>query len=173
MKKIDKEKFGQRLKNLIEEQGITQKDLALKVEVTEKALCDWIKGRKEPRYYYLEELSDYFKVDIRYLAGMTNSRNSVRLWENDIKSALSHHLLKNQTFERYLNLLDYGVELNQFGKYEITDNSSEIEIEGGIEFRKVEVNKKAFEEFQRSVDDYIRFQAEKLIEKAEKQSRKD
>ena len=58
--------LGSRIKLLLDEKGITQKDLAEALGITRPAtINDWIKGRTEPRHYNLTEMADFFKMPLK------------------------------------------------------------------------------------------------------------
>jgi transcriptional regulator with XRE-family HTH domain len=68
--------LGSRIKLLLDERGITQKDLAEALGITRPAtINDWIKGRTEPRHYNLTEMADFFHVDVDYLLGRYDDPN--------------------------------------------------------------------------------------------------
>lgn len=62
--------FIKRLKELRQEQGISQKTLASKIGATQKAVDFWEKGINEPKLFYLVNLAKYFNVSLDYLAGL-------------------------------------------------------------------------------------------------------
>ena len=65
--------FDQRLKALRKEKGVTQKQLAKAIGLTERGLQGYeIKDRK-PGYDALIALADYFDVSIDYLVGRTDN----------------------------------------------------------------------------------------------------
>ena len=72
-------KFSQRLKELMEEYGISRKDLSLQVGIDRKCVRLWISGKNFPKYTTLIKLAKYFHVRIDYLVGI----------EDDIMSAES------------------------------------------------------------------------------------
>ena len=63
-------KFAQRLKELMELDGISQRSLAIKINVDTKCIRLWLKGIYFPKYNALIRLSEYFQVRIDYLIGL-------------------------------------------------------------------------------------------------------
>lgn len=53
--------------------GLTQKELAKKLEMTDKAYWSYESGRTEPNIETLIKLADYFDVSLDYLCGRQNS----------------------------------------------------------------------------------------------------
>lgn len=58
-----------RLKQLIQETGVSQRQVAEAIGVTEPAMNHYINGRREPDIATLVKLADYFDVSIDYLVG--------------------------------------------------------------------------------------------------------
>lgn len=61
--------LGETLRNLIEQQGITQKELAMKLAITPSALGNYVQNTREPDYNTLVKIADYFQVSTDYLLG--------------------------------------------------------------------------------------------------------
>ena len=61
--------FSCRLKELRLENKLTQKQLAEKMNVSQTAIALWERGKREPDFYTLELLSNFFHVDVDYLLG--------------------------------------------------------------------------------------------------------
>ena len=75
---IDNEKFGAFLVRLRKEKGMTQKELAEKLYVSDKAVSKWERGMGCPDLSLLPELSDIFHVDLdQLLAGELDSREAL------------------------------------------------------------------------------------------------
>ena len=64
-------KFGERLKGLIIEKGITQKILAQKTQLGQSTISEWINGISQPKADYILLLADFFDVTTDYLLGRT------------------------------------------------------------------------------------------------------
>lgn len=58
-----------RLKKLMAETGVTQKQVADAIGVTEPAMNHYINGRREPNIEMLCKLADFFHVSVDYLVG--------------------------------------------------------------------------------------------------------
>lgn len=69
---MDKEKFGKFVATLRKEQGLTQKELAQKVNLTDKAISKWERGLSYPDISILEQLS--IELDISILELMKGER---------------------------------------------------------------------------------------------------
>ena len=58
-----------RIKELREERGLQQKDLAVDLKVSQPTVSDWENNRKTPSAKSSRKLADYFGVSIDYLLG--------------------------------------------------------------------------------------------------------
>lgn len=64
--------LSRRIKELREENYLTQKALAQKIGVTQKAVDFWKKGHNEPKATYIRNLAITFNVKAGYLLGLEN-----------------------------------------------------------------------------------------------------
>lgn len=60
---------SERIRELMEEQGLNQVKLAQKVGVKQNTISAWLLKKKEPCITSLWMLADFFDVDIDYLVG--------------------------------------------------------------------------------------------------------
>ncbi len=65
-------KFPQRLKELREEQGLLQSQLASRLGVCKSAVSGWEVGRNQPNYDMLIQIAELFGVTSDYLIGRTD-----------------------------------------------------------------------------------------------------
>lgn len=54
--------LGETLRNLIEQQGITQREMARKLDISPSALGNYVQNTREPDYDTLVKIADYFQV---------------------------------------------------------------------------------------------------------------
>ena len=66
--------FGDRLKTLRKERGITQQELADAIGISKGGLCYYENTNRAPDITVLEKFADYFKVSADYLLGRTNAQ---------------------------------------------------------------------------------------------------
>ncbi len=66
--------FGERLKTLRRERGITQQELADAIGISKGGLCYYENTNRAPDITVLEKFADYFKVSADYLLGRTNAQ---------------------------------------------------------------------------------------------------
>ena len=59
--------FGDILRVLLSEKGITQKDLASVLNIVPSTLENYIQNSREPDFETLKQIADYFSVSIDYL----------------------------------------------------------------------------------------------------------
>ena len=70
-----------RLKQIREEKGLSQNELAKKINMTQQRISSYENGIREPDIETLKILADFFDVSIDYLLGKTDKRNN----DNDKK----------------------------------------------------------------------------------------
>lgn len=68
--------FSENLKKLRKEINFTQEELAKALNVTKSRINMYERGEREPKFEMLENIADYFNVDMNFLLGKTNVRNS-------------------------------------------------------------------------------------------------
>ena len=64
------ENFGQRLKELRKEFGLSQDELARQVGLTHTAIGLWEQNKRVPNLDAVISLAKFFKVSLDYLAGL-------------------------------------------------------------------------------------------------------
>ena len=69
--------FGQRLAALLEQQGMTQLDLAARVGVTRAAMSRYVSGDREPRFVTLVRIAEELDVHVDELLGTGTGTDSV------------------------------------------------------------------------------------------------
>ncbi len=62
--------FGERLKELREEKGIGQVELAKSIRVSNGIISLWENGLREPKLSNLISLAQFFKVSLNFLCGL-------------------------------------------------------------------------------------------------------
>ena len=63
----DKLKFSSKLRDLLEENDVKQKDMAVFLQIAPSTMSGYIQGTSEPDFKTLKRLADYFNVSIDYL----------------------------------------------------------------------------------------------------------
>lgn len=70
--------FGDVLRSLRKQHHMTQSDLARVLGVAESAVSMWELGRRRPDHEMMEQIADYFNVDMNYLFGKSDVPNAYR-----------------------------------------------------------------------------------------------
>ena len=63
--------FAQRLRELRKEKRLRQEDIAADLNVSRQTISKYERGDREPDYYMLNKLADYYQVSIDFLFGRT------------------------------------------------------------------------------------------------------
>ena len=97
--------FGEKLKLLRYEKGLTQDDIGYIFNVTKSCISCYEKGIREPSIKMLIEISNYFRVSIDYLINndKMNKIDKIMLNKNDL---IILNLLKDNPVV-YENILKY------------------------------------------------------------------
>ena len=69
-----------RLKELLKEKGVTGKELAEKVDITENAISMIINNKRQPRFELLLEIAETLDVDIRDLFNSTKNTDTEKIY---------------------------------------------------------------------------------------------
>ncbi|MBQ8178445.1 MAG: helix-turn-helix transcriptional regulator [Clostridia bacterium] len=64
-----KNKFGERLNELLKAENVSQKDFAKSIGVSQSIVCDWIKGRSQPTADNILNTALLFKVTTDFILG--------------------------------------------------------------------------------------------------------
>lgn len=65
----DQNTLADRLKELRKEKGMTQKEVAEKINISQSAYAFYETAKKEPKIETLKKIADLFKVSLDYLTG--------------------------------------------------------------------------------------------------------
>lgn len=66
--------FGDILRNLLSDRGMTQKELAAQLNIAPSTLGNYIQDSREPDFETLKRIADYFDVSIDYLLDHRSKR---------------------------------------------------------------------------------------------------
>ena len=72
--KIMKEILSKRLKQCRKERGLSQREVAIFCDITEKTYQNYELMSREPKLEILVRIADYFDVSLDYLVGRTNDK---------------------------------------------------------------------------------------------------
>ena len=78
--------IGRRLKELRKEKKLRQSDVAEHLNVSRQTISKYERGEREPDYYMLIKIADYYGVSIDFLFGWTPVRGVSRFDESQWKS---------------------------------------------------------------------------------------
>lgn len=97
--------FGEKLESTLREQGMTQKELAAKANITESAVSHYVKGDREPRGATIGVIAGVLGVTAGFLLGASTA-NSLsdrnRQTFDELKDAIKKNkaaLSESQRFE--------------------------------------------------------------------------
>ena len=88
------------IENLREENNLSQKELSLKLEISQSAISEWEKDLRYPKIEHLIKMSELFKCSIDYIINKENDFGIIEI--------------KNQLTEKESELLGYFRKLKAF-----------------------------------------------------------
>ena len=97
---MDNEKFGKFIKELRKEKGMTQKELAEKINLTDKAISKWERGLGFPDITLLNSLADVFGVSVSEILNGEKGKNENIDLEKAIKEATEAITKKKEKREK-------------------------------------------------------------------------
>lgn len=77
-------KFGDKLRTLIEDKNITQKELATKLNIAPSTVSSYVQNTREPDFGTLKIIADFFQVTTDYLLGYKPSNSKITAQEEDL-----------------------------------------------------------------------------------------
>lgn len=83
--------FATRLKELRVEKGLSQFELAKKLSTSKSTISMYEQGRRTPSYEGLEEMADYFNVDMDYLMGRSDYTTRIVKYDSAREFASPKH----------------------------------------------------------------------------------
>lgn len=83
--------YSNRLKQLMEDNQITQEELAKKVGASQTVICYYMLNKREPRLSMAKKIADYFGVTIDYMMQSDEelSTNHDSQWKNNLMNKFS------------------------------------------------------------------------------------
>ena len=103
---MDNLKFGSFIKELRKEKNMTQKELADKIGLTDKAISKWERGLSFPDITMLSSLAEVFDVDVSEILNGERGKEKVSKEdiEKKIEEAVEKVTLKKEKRERKIKI---------------------------------------------------------------------
>ncbi len=92
--------FGDVLKKVRKEAGLTQRELAQKMKLSPSAIGLYEQNRREPEYEVLCKFADFFEADVDYLLGRSFQNKKDTNEFRNAKDALKY-ILKSKATQKY------------------------------------------------------------------------
>jgi transcriptional regulator with XRE-family HTH domain len=94
-----------RIRQLREELGLKQLELANKVGLTEAAISMYERNKRQPDYSILAKFAEIFDCSVDYLLGITNNRHE-QLKPDEYTAVVAHAKNSKVTPEQLKKLID-------------------------------------------------------------------
>ena len=132
-------KFNERLKQLSQQEGLTQRELAKSIEVGRTTISEYESGKIVPKHEGLLKLANYFNVSVDYLTGVSDEPATRQSNEHELDKLLNtlDYILMNE----YDSPVRYeGVILNTYEKLMISQFLEQVRdnVELMLDLRKKE-----------------------------------
>lgn len=88
--------FGQRLYQLRQKRGLTQKELSSRLGMARTTYSGYENGSREPDHQTLEKFADFFEVSIDFLIGRTKDKDPVETLIEFLDLELTNEEIKSQ-----------------------------------------------------------------------------
>lgn len=107
--------FGERLRTLLEREKIEGKDFAIKLNVSQPTVSNWVNDNRFPSQETLIGIANYFNVSVDYLLGRTDSvflkeyeqyKNEYNVQDEIV--TIAAHALEDLNDEDRQELLEYA-----------------------------------------------------------------
>lgn len=112
-------KFGEILRNLLDERDITQRKLAADLNIAPSTLGNYIRSIREPDFETLKLFASYFDVSTDYLLGYRHTRLPIACINEDELLRIYRSLSR----EQQLFYLEEGKLLIRMNNHKKSDNS--------------------------------------------------
>jgi transcriptional regulator with XRE-family HTH domain len=119
---LQKKIFSENLKRLMEEQNLTQADVAKSIGVSPQTFNTWVRGIALPRMGKIQRLADYFRVDKSDL--LEDTINNKKTYYSDPEVGKIVNELKDRPDLRVL--LDASRDLDESDMFELIDIINKI-----------------------------------------------
>lgn len=103
----------QRLKELRNETGLTQKEISEQIHVGQNSYSNWENGNRKPTAEITSELAKFFNVSVDYLLGKTDIKKSDEINLSDFEllyRKTSNNLSDEEKVQLEIDLKDFLLE---------------------------------------------------------------
>lgn len=91
--------FKSMLKYLRVRAGLTQSELADRLDISASSVAMYETGKREPNFELLESIADYFNVDMNFLLGKEEPREKEEYYINAEARELAQFLYENPEYK--------------------------------------------------------------------------
>ena len=107
---VEKKAFGERIRNLRVEKGVSQGELAEYLNVTSSCVANWEIGSRAPDINIWGKLSEFFDVSVDYLCCRSNQKNYIDKSESTTDNILDLSVLSDENRDRVKKYFDFLVQ---------------------------------------------------------------
>lgn len=123
--KVIKMKFGNILKELRKEKGLTQRELAKLLNISNSSLAMYETDKREPDFELVKKIAEFFDVTMDYLLG-NNKSNSTEQNGSQPYYVELNRVVQNMNKKEVEKVLDFAKYLNLEGKKKLPDDDDDF-----------------------------------------------
>ena len=103
--------FGERLKNLIDKNGLDQQKFAEIFNLSKQAVTGYVKNRRTPNDELKKKIADYFGVTVDYLVGRETEEKTIAYTDKFYEAIKNIADENGLTIEEIYDIVKTGYEL--------------------------------------------------------------
>lgn len=131
-----------RLKELLNESGDSQNEMARKTGLTKSAISNYLNGTREPRQDAISKICDAYKVNPAWIMGLDSPKEQISV--NEIEPAINDNDRRISEYMKALSKLTNEYCIDPQGTsnriYGIENNEKVLEIQKALEMYKLYEN---------------------------------
>jgi transcriptional regulator len=117
---MKKSNFGERLREIRLQKNMTQEQIAKKLNLAVSTIGMYERGAREPSFETLENIADFFNIDMDWLLGKSNIQNKYQ-YEKNITSNKQNKLSEDELISYF------RIDTSDLTDDEITEVREELE----------------------------------------------
>ena len=102
---MDQEKVGKFIAKLRKEKGMTQEELAKKLNVTDRAISHWENGRRLPDIFLFKSICEIFNISVNELISGEKSKNINDNYDKNIMKTIEYSNLAINRKQKAINII--------------------------------------------------------------------
>lgn len=117
---------GSKIKKLLKSKNISQKELALELEVTQNTITNWIKGKSNPNIENIRKMAKFFNISVEEI--QKEEKDTTNISYGNYSANGNNNIVNNNTKKEELPYITLAIieELKNIPEEEQADIFKEI-----------------------------------------------